>query len=120
MDQDKVEAEKLLRDAAVHGFAQAQNDLGYAILDGDFGSGNLVEAGMWCKLATSETAMPSVSDRAAINLSNVMKRLTRDQQDEVDDRASKFQALPVPELDPKMPDWQKNPDYQQENEQFGH
>ena len=120
VDQDKVEAEKLLRDAAGHGFAQAQNDLGFAIMHGDLATKDLVEAGMWCKLATLDMASPKISERAAVNLSNAMKILSLDQQDEVDNRAKKFQARPIPEIEPKVKDWQKTPDYRQEDGQFGH
>jgi TPR repeat protein len=120
VDQDKVEAEKLLRDAAGHGFAQAQNDLGFAIMHGDLATKDLVEAGMWCKLATLDMASPKISERAAVNLSNAMKILSLDQQDEVDNRAKKFQARPIPEIEPKVKDWQKPPDYRQEDGQFGH
>ncbi len=119
IEQSKAEAEKLLRDAAEHGFAQAQNDLGFAILNGDVSSIDPTEAAMWCKLAVTHSSDTNVSRRASINLSNALSGLTTDQQQEVDNRAKNFQPYPAPEVDPKIKDWQKNPDYQQEDSRFG-
>lgn len=120
VEQNKAEAEKLLRNAAGHGLANAQNDLGFAILNGDVASTDPVEAAMWCKLAVSHSSDTIVSKRAGYNLSNAEARLTTDQIQEVENRVKGFQSLPVPEIDPKVKDWQKNPDYQQEDGQFGH
>jgi TPR repeat protein len=120
MEQNKQEAEKLLRSAAEHAYAQAQNDLGFAILNGDISSTNPVEAAMWCKLAVTHLSDSNVLRRARVNLSNALSSLTVEQQQEVENRANNFQALPNPEIDPKIKDWQKNPDYQQEDGQFGH
>jgi TPR repeat protein len=117
---DKPEAEKLLRNAAAHGYAPAENDLGFAILNGDISTTDPEEAAMWCKLACLHSSDPNVSRRAKVNLSNVLSRLTVDQQQDVVRRVEDFHALPVPELDPKVADWQKNPAYQQEDGQFGH
>lgn len=117
---DPAAAEKLLREAAGHGFAQAQNDLGFAILHGDVTPRDLIEAGMWCKLATSDWKHPNVSDRAAINLSNVMKQLSFEQQDEVDHRAANFHPVPVVEMNPMIDGWETNADYQPEDGRFGH
>jgi hypothetical protein len=36
------------------------------------------------------------------------------------DRVKSFKPQSVPKIDPKMEGWQRNPDYQQENGQFGH
>lgn len=35
-------------------------------------------------------------------------------------KGDRIHALPIPELDPKVKDWQNNPAYQQEDGQFGH
>ena len=120
MEQNKSEAEKLLRNAAAHGAAGAQNDLGFAILNGDASSSYPTEAAMWCKLGLTHSSDQNVSRRAAINLSNALLRLTPDQKQEVDDRVKYFQPEPITELDPNIKDWQKNPDYRQEDGQFGH
>jgi len=120
VEPDKVAAEKLLRDVAAHGFAPAQNDLGFAILNGDIASTDPEEAAMWCKLAMLHSSDPNISKRANVNLTNALARLTGDQQQDVERRVAGFQALAIPELDPKVKDWQKNPAYQQENGQFGH
>jgi hypothetical protein len=120
MEQNKAEAEKLLRNAAEHGFAQAQNDLGFAILNGDVDPIDTTEAAMWCKLAVSHSSDPNVSKRARFNLSNALSRLTTDQQQEVDNRANNFQPQPIPEMDPKIKDWQKNPAYQMEDGRCWH
>jgi len=114
------EAEKLLRDAAEYGFAQAQNDLGFAILNRDLVSMDPTEPAMWCKLAISHTADTNILKRANINLANAMARLTAEQQQEVNDRVLRFQPQPLPEIDPKIRDWQKNPDYQREDGRYGH
>ena len=120
VEQNKPEAEKLLRNAAEHGFAQAQNDFGFAILNGDVASTNPTKAALWCKLAVSHSSDPNVSKRARVNLSNALSHLTPDQQQEVDNRVKSFQPLPIPEIEPKVKDWQKNPDYRFEDGHFGH
>lgn len=120
VEQDKTAAEKLLRSAAEHGFAPAQNDLGFAILNGDVASTDPTEAAMWCKLAISHSSDPNVLRRASVNLSNALIRLSTDQQQVVDDRIKSFRPFPIPETDPKVEDWRKNPDYQHEDGQFGH
>jgi TPR repeat protein len=120
MEQNKTEAEKLLRDAAEHGFAQAQSDLGFSILNGDIVSTDPTEAAFWCQLAVLHSSDPNVSRRAIVNLTNALSHLTADQQQEVENRAKSFQSQPTPEMDPKVKDWQHNPEYQQENGQFGH
>lgn len=119
VNQDKAAGEKFLRDAAVHGFAAAQNDLGFAIADGDTATRDMVEAGMWCKLATGSND-PNISDHAAVNLSHIMQSLALDQQDAVDSRANNFHALPVPEMDSKIKGWESNTDYHMEDDQIGH
>jgi hypothetical protein len=120
VEQNKTEAGKLLRSAAEHGFAPAQNDLGFAILNGDIASMDPIEAATWCKLAVSHSTDPNVLRRASGNLSNALARLTPDQLEEVDNRVKGFRPHPIPEIDPKIKDWWKNPDYQQEDGQFGH
>jgi TPR repeat protein len=120
MDQNKPEAEKFLREAAGHGYAQAQNDLGFAILDGDATPTDALEAALWCKLALTHSTDPNVTKRATVNLFNALSRLTVEQQQEVDNRAKNFQPLLPPEVDPKVKDWQRNPDYQAEDGRFGH
>jgi hypothetical protein len=75
---------------------------------------------MWCKLAISHTADTNILKRANINLANAMARLTAEQQQEVNDRVLRFQPQPLPEIDPKIRDWQKNPDYQREDGRYGH
>jgi TPR repeat protein len=120
VEPDKAAAEKLLRDAAAHGFAPAQNDLGFAILNGDIASTDPEEAAMWCKLAMLHSSDPNISKRANVNLTSALARLTADQQQDVERRVAGFHALAIPEIDPKVKDWQRNPAYQQEDGQFGH
>jgi len=119
MKQDKTEAETLLRGAAEHGYASAQNDLGFAILNGDLSTTNLVEAAMWCRLAESGATDTKTLQRAKVNFSNVWSRLGAVEQSEVDRRVKHFNALPVPVIDPMVKDWERNPDYQQENGHLG-
>jgi TPR repeat protein len=120
VEQNLPEAGKLLRNAAEHGAITAQNDLGYAILNGDIVSADPTEAAMWCKLALTHSSDQKLSTRFQVNLSNALARLTPDQQQEVDDRVKSFKPQPVPQMDPKMDGWQKNPDYRAENGQFSH
>jgi hypothetical protein len=120
VEPDKAAAEKLLRNGAEHAFAPAQNDLGFAILNGDIASTDPEEAAMWCKLAMLHPSDPNISKRANVNTSNALSRLTVDQQQDVERRVGSFHVLPIPELDPKVTDWQKNPAYQQQDGQFGH
>jgi TPR repeat protein len=120
VDKNTTEAEKLLRDAAAHGYSQAENDLGFAILNGDIASTNLIEAAIWCKLARSDQSNTNAATRARVNLAHAMSRLTYDQQNDVDDGVKNFKPLPLPEDDPKIKDWQKNPAYQAEDGRFGH
>ena len=120
IEPNKAEAEKLLRSAAEHGFAQAQNDLGFAILNGDVVSTDPTEAAMWCKLAVSHASDPIFSRRASVNLSNALAHLTSDQQQEVNNHVINIQPQPIPIMDPKTKGWNTNPDYQQEDGQFGH
>ena len=120
IEPDKAEAEKLLRNAAEHGYAQAQNDLGYAILNGDVPAQNPLEAALWCELAVSHTSDPNLARRANVNLSNALRSLTFDQQNELKRRVHDFQPRTSPEMDPKIQGWQKNPAYQPEDGQFGH
>lgn len=118
--QDKGEAEKLLRSGAGHGYDQAQNDLGFAILNGDTGTKDFVEAATWCRLAVSQSTDTNLLQRAKVNLSNALSRLTADQRVEVERRVKNFQALPVAEIDPMLKGWEKNGTYQPEDGQFGH
>jgi len=118
MDPDKRAAEKLLRNAAVHGFAQAQNDLGFAILSGSISSADSTEAALWCQLAVWRATDPTLLKRANVNLANALMQLTPEQQQEVQSRAQHFQPVPIPQVDPKLPDWQQNPDYRLEDGRF--
>ena len=97
MEPDKVEAAKLLqKPGATHGFAPAQNDLGFAILNGDVASTDTLESAVWCKLAVTYTIDPNISQRGSINFANALARLTIDQQQEVDNRVRSFQPEPIP------------------------
>jgi TPR repeat protein len=120
IEQNKTEAENLLREAAGHGFGLAQGDLGFAILNGDTSSTDLVEAAMWCKLALSHSTDTNVLQRTTYNLSRITARLTIEQQQEAERRADDFQIIPIPYTDPKIKGWEKNPNYQREDGQFGH
>ncbi len=120
MEQDKAEAEKLLRNAATHGYVEAQGSLGFAILNGDITATDPTEAAMWCQLGVSNASDTNSLRRMNVNLSNALARLTPDQRQEVDSRVKSFQPIPIPQFDPKIKDWQKNPEYQQEDGQFGH
>lgn len=117
---DKAAAGKLLRAAAIHGFAPAENDLGFAILEGDIAPLDPVEAAVWCKLATLHTTNAIVSKRAAENLAVAISRLSVEQQHEVENRVRQFKAVPIPELDPLVMGWERNPDYQREDGPYGH
>jgi len=119
VERNKTEAEALLRNAAEHGYAQAQNDLGFAILNGDTSKTDLVEAAMWCRLAT-QTSDSNVLRRAEVNLSDVLSKLNASQRLEVDERVRNFRAVPLAELQPLTQDWETNPAYQQEDGGFGH
>jgi TPR repeat protein len=120
VEQNKAEAERLLRNAADHGYAQAQNDLGFAIQNGDINTVDLVEAAVWCRLAESGSADPIILRRAEVNVSNALSHLTVDQKLEVDGRVKNFQALPIVETEPMVKDWEENPAYKQEDGSFGH
>jgi TPR repeat protein len=120
MEQDKPAAEKLLRNAAAHGYGQAQNDLGFAILSGQTSTSDLVEAAMWCQLAASGLTSSNILQRAKVNLATALSRLTADQQIEVEQRVKAFQPLAAADLDPMCRDWENNPLYVQEDGRFGH
>ena len=121
MEQNKVEAEKLLRRAAEHGYEKAQNDLGFAILNGDTSERDLVEAAKWCQLAVSKSTDPAFLKRARVNLSNALSQLTsRTAQLEADQQVSSFRALPDTAIDPLVDGWEKHPGYEQEDGRFGH
>jgi TPR repeat protein len=115
VETDKTAAEKLLRNAAEHGYAQAQNDLGFAIENGDISSMDMVESAMWCKLAKSHLTDPNILQRAEVNLSNALSRLTLDQQLEVDQRVKNFQVLPVVVIDPMPVGWETNASFKRED-----
>ena len=120
VEQDKVEAEKLLRDAAGHGLVQAQNDLGFSIEHGDVNSKDLTEALMWLKIAKAHATDPAVARRIDVNISNLLSRITSDQEVEADRRSADFKAEPDAELDPMTPGWENNQAYRQEDGRFGH
>ena len=104
-----------MRNAAEHGYAPAQNDLGFAIENGDVSSTDMVEAALWCKLAKAHTTDSNILRRVEVNLSNALSRLTADQQLEVDQRVKNFKALPLPQPNPLEPGWDHNPSYEQED-----
>jgi TPR repeat protein len=118
--RDKAAAEKLLRNAAEHGLASAQNDLGFAILNGEFAAHDETEAAMWCQLAGEHETNPSLAARAKINLANAQSKLTPEQREEASKRAANFQPLTTPEMNPIINDWRIHPNYQQEDGHFGH
>jgi uncharacterized protein len=119
-EQNKPDAEKLLRHAAERGWPQAQNDLGFAIQNGDTRMMDFVEAAMWCRLAATQITDPGLRRRAEVNLSHVWTLLTVDQQQEVDRRVKTFRPLAVPDADPMAKGWEKKPGYEQEDGRFGH
>jgi uncharacterized protein len=119
VERDKVAAERLLRSAATHGYAPAQNDLGFALLNGDVTAKNSSEAAVWCQLAKSHATETNTLRRAGINLTNALAHLTAAEKTDVQSRVDNFRATPL-ELQPMMKDWEKNPDYQQEDGRFGH
>ena len=119
VEQDKAAAEKLLRNAAEHGHAPAQNDLGFAILNGDTAKADLVEAAAWCRLAQSQATDTNALRRAEVNLSNIFSRQNANQRLEVDGRVKNFCPVPVTDVDPLTKDWETNPSYQQEDGRGG-
>jgi TPR repeat protein len=120
IEMDKAAAEKLLRDAAAHGYGQAQNDLGYAIEDGDTATNDLVESAMWLKLAIAHTTDTNVLKRGSFNLAHVTAQLSPEQNQEADRRANDFRPQPIPAVDPMPVGWEKNPGYQAEDGQYEH
>jgi TPR repeat protein len=120
VEPNATEAEKWLRFAAEHGYAAAQNDLGFAILNGDAGTSDLVEACMWCCLAAAHATDPNLLRRAEGNVANIRRRLTLDQQPELDRRIRDFQVRPLADPDPMPKGWEENPAYRQEDGSFGH
>jgi hypothetical protein len=120
MAQNKYEAERLLRSAAKRGFPNAQNDLGYAILDGDTQSRDLVEAGMWCTLAKQSATDTNVVIRAEVNVANICSKLSNEQFLQMQQRVRSFHPAPPAPVDPLEKNWEKNPAYQQEDGLFGH
>lgn len=118
--KDTIEAEKLLRHAAEHGYASAQGDLGFAIQDGDVSSTNLVEAAMWSQLAESNATDPNALKRIHVNLVQELTQLDTEQLVELHHRMENFKPLPVVQVDPMLPGWEKASSYQQEDGQFGH
>jgi TPR repeat protein len=120
VEQNKAEAEGLMRNAAEHGYAPAQNDLGFAILNGDTAKMDLVEAAMWCRLAQSQVTDSNVLRRVEVNLANISSKLDANQRLEADGRMKNFRALPIADPDPMIKDWEENPAYQQEDGRYGH
>ncbi len=115
-----VEAERLLRNAADHGNATAQNDLGFALSSGLLGKHDLVEAAMWCDLAQRHMGETNAVKLAVANLQNILPLLDTMQRHEVDRRTYEFRAMPYLEDDPVVKGWDSNPSYQPEDGQFGH
>ena len=120
VEPDQAEAEKLLRAAAEHGSAQAQNDLGFAILHGDISSTNRIESAMWCQLAESHATDTNVIQRASYNLATATAGFSAADMLELNRRLADFKAVPLPQTDPLAAGWEKNPNYQAEDGQFGH
>lgn len=120
LERDPAAAEKLLRHAAEQGYAQAQNDLGFAIQNGNTAKTDLVESAMWCRLAQSPSADTNVLRRAEVNLAHALAQLTPDQREEVAERVKQFRPVAVPELDPLAAGWETNSAYQPEDGRFGH
>ena len=112
---DKVEAERLLRDAATHGYAPAMNDLGVAIMHGNLSDRDPEDGAMWCKLATEHTDDPKLLQMAEANLGQVMSHLTMAQSFDLNLRAGSMKLLPPARQDPLPPGWADNPGYQQED-----
>ncbi len=120
MEKNKPEGERLLRSAASHGWGGAENDLGFAILDGDCTSHDLVESAMWCKLAADSVTVPNILHRARVNLDHALSFLTPAQRDEAFRRASDFKPVPVTLGQVLTPGWETNSAYQREDGEFGH
>jgi len=89
VDQDHTEAMKWFMRAADTGYANAQNDLGYAI-ETDASKGDLIEACKWYQLAANQGV-----DMATINLKAVMTKLSAEQRQEVLRRVKVFHPKPV-------------------------
>jgi hypothetical protein len=120
VEKDLSRAEELLRNSAELGLALAQNDLGFAILNGDVTAKDPIEAAVWCKLAVLNSSTEEVSKRAKVNLSNALSGLTAPQQQEVETRVKKFKPKPTPPVDPNVKDWQRLPGFQPQDGAFGH
>jgi hypothetical protein len=118
-DKDPVAAEQLLRKAAATGYPNAENDLGYGLLAGNFPSIDPLEAATWCQLAARATD-PKLARRAKVNLANALARLTPDQQTEVARRADSFQPVLLPQPDRLMKNWDASPAYHMEDGYYGH
>jgi TPR repeat protein len=118
MNQDKVQAEKLLRHSAERGSGRAQNDLGFAIFDSEIADHDLVEAAMWCKLALGSTEEPDVPRRARVNFNRIAFQLTESQMLEVERRVKDFHPLPAPQPNPLVEGWEKHPLYRHEDGQL--
>jgi TPR repeat protein len=119
VDKNPEEAERLLRNAAIHGYAPGQNDLGFTLLNRSGSQSDLVEAATWCKLAKSTSTDPGVVQRATVNLSDALARLTTEEKSEVDRHVNSFRPTPlVP--DPLVKGWNANPKFRLEDGEFGH
>lgn len=120
-ERDKQAAERLLRNAAARGYAQAQGDLGFAIQNGDTSGKDLVESAMWSQLAVSHATDANTLQRAKVNLNQALSELSAGQQRELAQRVARFRALPVAQLDPMPEGWEKTVgSYQPEDGRFGH
>ena len=111
----------------MHGLAKAQNDLGFAIMNGDCDSTNLVESAMWLQLAEAQAEKaPDRSEDGALlshieyNLKRVMARLSVDQKYDALRQTRYFEPIPVRDADPLPKGWQDNPSYQREDGIYGH
>ena len=117
IEKDPGSAENLLRNAATHGYAQAQNDLGFAMNNGDIVAKDPIEAAAWLRLAAAHATDATLGARVQVNLSRALARLTPDQVSEVGRRVEGFQPLAELPLNPLVPGWEKNSNYQAEDPQ---
>ena len=76
------------RKAAVQGYGEAQNTLGYAILSGYDGSYDYVEAACWLTLAVERAATDAARQRARANLDSALAQLSEAEKVEAESRAA--------------------------------
>ena len=113
--QNAETGEDLLRNAAAHGSARAQSELGAAIFRGEIHSNGLMDAAMWLQLAATATDSEAAQS-ARDTLAKVLPKLTPSQKNEVAQLVAEFQPVSVEEKDPLPEDWTRNPAYQREDD----